>query len=289
MSKKLVRFDWAMKKMLRHKANFDIVEGFLSELLGYNVQIRQILESETNKETEDDKFNRVDILIENADKELIIIEIQSTQEYDYFHRILFGVSKSIAEHMKESNSYAQVKKVISVTIAYFDLGQGKDYVYHGTTQFKGLHLDDVLGLSPKQQKAYDKAQVYEIFPEYWIIKTGKFRNKVKDTLDEWVYFLKNAEIKDSFRAKGLQEASEKLDAMKLSEEERTQYNAYLTHLHRIASRNHNIEIDAQEIIDKTKRDAVLGFHGIGVSPENIAIALQLSLEKVEAILKKYDW
>jgi predicted transposase/invertase (TIGR01784 family) len=130
--------------------------------LGYNVQIRQILESEANKETEDDKFNRVDILIENANQELIIIEIQSTQEYDYFHRILFGVFKSIAEHMKESDSYAQVKKVISVTIAYFDLGQGKDYVYHGTTQFKGLHLKDVLGLSPKQQKAYNKAQVYEI-------------------------------------------------------------------------------------------------------------------------------
>jgi predicted transposase/invertase (TIGR01784 family) len=289
MSKKLVRFDWAMKKMLRHKANFDIVEGFLSELLGYHVQIRQILESEANKETEDDKFNRVDILIENADKELIIIEIQSTQEYDYFHRILFGVSKSIAEHMKESNSYAQVKKVISVTIAYFDLGQGNDYVYHGTTQFKGLHLDDVLGLSPKQQKAYDKAQVYEIFPEYWIIKTGKFRNKIKDTLDEWVYFLKNAEIKDSFRAKGLQEANEKLDSMKLSDEDRKKYNAYLNHLHSIASRNHNIEIDAQEIIDKTKRNAVLKLHTAGVPLETIAGALDLTLEKVEAIIEKYDW
>jgi PD-(D/E)XK nuclease family transposase len=289
MSKKLVRFDWAMKKMLRHKANFDIVEGFLSELLGYNVQIRQMLESEANKETEDDKFNRVDLLIENANGELIIIEIQSTQEYDYFHRILFGVSKSIAEYMKESDSYAQVKKVISVTIAHFDLGQGKDYVYHGITQFKGLHLKDVLGLSPKQQKAYEKSQVYEIFPEYWIIKTGKFRNKVKDTLDEWVYFLKNAEIKDSFRAQGIQEANEKLDAMKLPDEERKKYNVYLNHLHSIASRNHTIEIETQEIIDKTKRDAVLGLHENGVPLETIAKALQLSIEKVKTIIEKYDW
>jgi hypothetical protein len=289
MSKKLIRFDWAMKKILRHKANFDIVEGFLSELLGYNVQIRQILESEANKETEDDKFNRVDILIETAKKELIIIEIQSTQEYDYFHRILFGVSKSIAEHMKESHAYAQVKKVISITIAYFDLGQGDDYVYHGTTQFKGLHGGDVLALSPKQQQAYEKAMVYEIFPEYWIIKTGKFKNRIKDTLDEWVYFLKHAKIKESFKAKGIQEANEKLDAMKLSEEERKKYNAYLNHLHSIASRNHNIEIDAQEIIDKTKRDAVLGLNENGVPLETIAKALQLSVEKVEAIIEKYNW
>ncbi len=44
MSKKLIRFDWAMKKLLRHnrnadRANFDILEGFLSELLRFDVII----------------------------------------------------------------------------------------------------------------------------------------------------------------------------------------------------------------------------------------------------------
>ena len=66
MAKKLIRFDWAMKKMLRHKANFDILEGFLSELLEEDIKIKQILDSESNKETEDDKYNRVDILVENS-------------------------------------------------------------------------------------------------------------------------------------------------------------------------------------------------------------------------------
>jgi len=33
MSKKLIRFDWAMKTLLRDKANFDILEGFLGALL----------------------------------------------------------------------------------------------------------------------------------------------------------------------------------------------------------------------------------------------------------------
>jgi predicted transposase/invertase (TIGR01784 family) len=120
MAKKLVRFDWAMKKMLRHKANFDILEGFLSELLGEEVKIKQVLDSESNKETEDDKSNRVDILVENEKGELVIIEVQNTQEYDYFHRMLFGASKVITEHIKEGSAYAHVKKVISITIAYFD-------------------------------------------------------------------------------------------------------------------------------------------------------------------------
>lgn len=138
MAKKLVRFDWAMKKMLRHKANFDILEGFLSELLGEDIFIKQILDSESNKEKEDDKFNRVDILVENSKGELIIIEVQNSKEYDYFHRILYGTSKAITEHIKEQQAYSYVKKVISITIAYFDLGQGEDYVYHGTTVFRGF-------------------------------------------------------------------------------------------------------------------------------------------------------
>lgn len=292
MAKKLVRFDWAMKKMLRHKANFDILEGFLSELLGEEVKIKQVLDSESNKETEDDKFNRVDILVENEKGELVIIEVQNTQEHDYFHRMLFGASKAITEHIKEGSAYANLKKVISITIAYFDLGQGKDYVYHGTTVFKGIHKGDILGLSDKQIEAYHKTKVHEIYPEYWVIKTGKFSGRIKDKLDEWVYFLKNAEIKPTFSAKGLKEANEKLDAMKLPEKERKAYDKYLRHLMSIASRNHTIEIDAKEIIKKAQEEKeiefVLRLHSKGVNPPEISDLTGLPLERVLQIIENYS-
>ena len=291
MGKKLVRFDWAMKKMLRHKANFDILEGFLSELLSEDVKIKQVLESESNKETEDDKFNRVDILVENQKGELIIIEVQSTQEHDYFHRMLYGASKAIAEHIKEGQAYANVKKVISITIAHFDLGQGKDYIYHGTNVFKGIHKGDILGLSEKQIAVYDKTSVHQIYPEYWVIKTGKFKNRIHDKLDEWVYFLKNAEIKPNFSAKGLKEANEKLDTMRLPEKERKAYDAYLRHMMSVASRNHTIEIESKEIIKKAREDrdieSIIGFYEIGVSQENIAIALKIPIESVKEIIEKH--
>ena len=62
----VIRFDWAMKRLLRQKANFAVLESFLSELLGEKVVIKRMLESEGNKETPDDKFNRVDVLAENS-------------------------------------------------------------------------------------------------------------------------------------------------------------------------------------------------------------------------------
>lgn len=99
-----------MKRLLRHKANFDILEGFLTELLGEEVTIKQILDSESNKETEDDKHNRVDILVENSKNELVIIEVQNSNEYDYFHRMLFGTSKAITEHIKEAQPLVAKRK-----------------------------------------------------------------------------------------------------------------------------------------------------------------------------------
>jgi len=56
MAKNLVRFDWAMKRLLRNKANFGVLEGFLSELLREDIQIDQILESEGNQDEENAKI-----------------------------------------------------------------------------------------------------------------------------------------------------------------------------------------------------------------------------------------
>jgi len=57
--RKLILFDWALKKLLRSKANFGILEGFLSELLRDNIHILEILDSESNKDNARDKYNRV--------------------------------------------------------------------------------------------------------------------------------------------------------------------------------------------------------------------------------------
>ena len=75
-----IRFDWAIKKLLRDKANFVILEGFLTVVLNQKIKILQILESESNQEDENDKFNKVDLLVKNQQGELIIIEVQNNKE-----------------------------------------------------------------------------------------------------------------------------------------------------------------------------------------------------------------
>ena len=189
-----IRFDWAIKKLLRNKANYVVLEGFLSELLAKQIKIQSILESESNRQAEEDKSNRVDILAENDQGELILIEVQNNTEQDYFHRMLYGTAKLITDFLEKGQSYGQVKKVYSVNVVYFSLGQGKDYIYEGKLDFRGRHLEDSLGLSINQQKLFKIQQAYEIFPEYYIIKVNNFNDVAKDTLDVWIYFLKKSRI-----------------------------------------------------------------------------------------------
>jgi predicted transposase/invertase (TIGR01784 family) len=289
---KLIRFDWAMKHLLRDKANYSVLEGFLSVLLREKVTIKQILSSQANKETENDKYNDVDILVENAKGELIIIEVQNTKEYDYFHRILYGTSKIISEYIDEGRAYEDVKKVISITIAYFDLGQGKDYVYHGTNTFIGIHKGDVLTLSDKQKDLYGKQHVSQIYPEYWIIKAGIFdEKKVNNELDEWIYFFKTGEVKDEFTAQGLAEAKEKLNKLKLTPEERKEYEVFVERLRKVASLQKTEMEDVKDLLKEAKLEAkleiVIELWKLNFPIENIAIATKLTIIEVSEIIERH--
>jgi predicted transposase/invertase (TIGR01784 family) len=227
MNHPLIRFDWAMKRLLRQKSNFVILEGFLSVLLKDDIQIEQILESESNQESQEDKFNRVDILAQNTKKELIIIEIQNSKELDYFQRMLYGTTKVTTEYLNLGEPYRKIKKVYSVNIIYFDLGQGKDYVYHGKTEFIGIHEGDKLTLSEKQKQLFDKSEVFQIFPEYYVLKINNFNDVAKDSLDEWVYYLKNNEVPQGAQAKGLKEVQEHLQLYSLNKADQ---GAYYRHI-----------------------------------------------------------
>lgn len=302
MSKKLISFDWAIKRLLRNKANFVVLEGFLSELLFDNIKIEQILESESNQDYDDDKFNRVDILTKNSKNELIIIEIQSTYEIDYFaspvryrsgRRMAYGTSKAISENHKLGDKYLNIKKVISINIVYFDLGQGEDYIYRGKTVFKGLHQNDILGLSEKQKQTFVKQEIADIFPEYYLLKVNQFNDIAKDTLDEWIYFLKNIEVKDTFKAKGLKEANEVLDIMRLSKEDQYGYNRYMDSLGLKASEMFSMQTEAEFKIreDESKRKAIeIAKKAINNEADDdfISKITGLTIEKIQELRTKTD-
>lgn len=106
-------------------------------------------------------------------------------------------------------------------------------------------------------------------------------------------FLQKCRNKKDFSAKGLKEASEKLDEMKLNEKEAKDYKRYLKELRNIASDQHTKMADAQDLIlaekkgeDNKETETILKLSKKGLSNNEIAEWLDISLEKVNQTIRK---
>ena len=284
MPSNYIRFDWAMKRLLRNKANFAVLEGLLTTLLGETILIQKLLESESNQEDEFDKYNRVDMLAENSKGELILIEVQNNNEYAYFQRMLFGASKLVTEYINRGEGYDQVRKVYSVNIVYFSLGCGKDIVYHGKTEFRGIHQGDILELTPFQKQTFKVDSVSQLYPEYYILKVNDFNQVAKSPLEEWIYYLNTGDIPDTATAPGLNEARQRLKLYRMTKEE---LNAYYRHLDNIVILRDNIFTERAEGRAEGEREARIqiarNLKKAGIPVEVIVKSSGLTVDEVKKI------
>lgn len=291
-----IRFDWAIKRLLRQKANFVVLEGFLTVFLGEKITITEILESESNQQTVDDKFNRVDIKALNSKGEIIIVEIQNEREANFLERILYGVAKAITEHISLGERYDRVKKVYSISVLYFDLGKGTDYLYHGRNQFVGVHTRDYLQISSRKKDALVMRYPSDIFPEYILIRVNEFNKVAVSPLEEWMSYLKEGKIRPDTTAPGLREAREKLKYYSMTPAER---NAYDRHLDDIMVQNDVMDTARMEGLAEGlakghteglaegKRlqniENARNLKRLGVPAETVSQATGLTLEEIEAL------
>ena len=287
-----IRFDWAIKRLLRQKANFDVLEGFLTVFIGEPIQIIELLESEGNQDAADDKFNRVDIKAKNSKGEIIIIEVQNTRELYYLERILYGVAKAITEHISLGQSYSEVKKVYSISILYFDIGKGTDYLYHGQTHFIGVHTHDELQVNMKERNAFVTRTPASVFPEYILIRVNEFNSVAVTPLEEWMRYLKEGIINKNTTTPGLSQARETLRYYSMTPQERRSYdehlNAVMIQNDVLSSAKEEGRMEGKmegriegEIHERIKNASNL--KNLGVTPEIIAQATGLTLEEIEKL------
>ena len=233
-----IRFDWAIKRILRDKANKEVLEGLIQVLIKEPVTITEILESENNKDRREDKGNRVDVKAWTEEGEIIIVEVQLTKERDFFKRILFGSFTAINDQIGSGQDYEVIKKVYSVNILYFNFGSGDDYAFHGVTTFRGMTNENaVLEFNNTNERKYmdsERRRIIspdEVFPEYFLLIVDRFNEVAKTPIEEWMAYLKDGAIREDTTTPGLQEARRKLEYMSMSDEERREYRDYMVSVH----------------------------------------------------------
>ena len=235
---KYVRFDWAIKRILRDVANKEVLEGLIQVLIKEPVTITEILESENTKDSLEDKGNRVDVKAKTEKGEIIIVEVQLTKERDFFQRVIFGTATAINGQIGIGQDYRVIKKVYSINILYFNFGSGDDYAFHGVTTFRGMtNKDAELKLNTRSEREYMDSErrrmtaPEEVFPEYFLLIVDRFNEVAKTPIEEWMAYLKDGAIRDDTTTPGLQEARRKLEYMSMTEDERQAYREYMVSVH----------------------------------------------------------
>ncbi len=287
---KLLRFDWALKSLVSNTEYNEILEGFLSALLKEDIQIIDVFDKEKKGESNEDQFlKRLDILVKDKNDNSILIGFQNKYEPDYIESLLYDTSKIIVDNIVLIEGFKKIKKVIMVSIQYFNIGYGTDYLYLGSTEFKGVHRIEPLII---KEKIKDETGVWyknkkNIFPEYYLINISKFRDTVKNDLDEWIYMIKNQKVDPAFKSKNIQKTAKKLNVHSLTEVEKNEYNKFILYLERERSITNNyIDIGQIEIEQTVMEQTETGDERHRIQKQIIASMLNKGMS-VEKNIKNY--
>jgi len=293
--RELIKFDFAVKYLLREKSDYGLLSGFLTELMGRDVVVTGLLGEETNADKHDEKINRVDLKAKIDDGEFVVFEIQFHQESDFFGKVLYGVSKALTEQVKRGAKRYFMRKVYSINVVYGNRVNAKrEYLFHGNfSGFKGVHFEDEPVIPFAQIPNKDAKEHVEIHPEYYIILPDMFDETLRGKFDEWIYVLKKNEVLDEFTAAGMDEARVKLNILNLPKDKLAEYEHYLEAQRSVdsatdAAREDGIEIGEaigfEKGIAENTRKFVQNLHNMGLSTDNIAKAAEISETEVKNIL-----
>ena len=222
-----------MDTLLRKKANFEILEGFLSVLLEDDVSVLEIVEDESRETWSDDgQSNHMDIKVRVGVDEVVLVELQAVREVDDLQRNLLDAAKWLLGQFGVGEARGSFARVISVTLLYCELGCGTDYVYRGTTSFRGLRDGAELSV---------KASPLETF----LIRVDEFERDVRDPLEQWLHFMKRGRIPDEFDAPGMDRARLSMNVFSLKDSDRWDYEHFIKAVRIRKSVKRTIEIDRE--------------------------------------------
>ena len=226
----LISFDYAIKYLLKSKGDYDIIEAFISAILaerGYSpVKIKALIESESIREERELKRSIADLIVEDENGVKYIVEIDKSYTNLFIHKACFNTCRLIVDSISGNEDYNTIKKVFHIDLLYFPFAGMKAPLYHGKTIITEVERDKPLSLHIGDMSG-NIFDVYNVFPEYFIISIPLFNDEISKEIDEWLYVMKHSKISKDFKSTIMQKVSDRLAILKMTDVERKKYNTHI--------------------------------------------------------------
>jgi predicted transposase/invertase (TIGR01784 family) len=230
MRKPLISFDYAIKYLLRNKADYDIVEAFISALLavvGYPpIKIKALLDTESNRESAEHKKSIADLLVQDEQGRNYIIEIERNVRVDFLSKAFFNTSRLAVDTARSGEPYEKIEKIFHINLLYFAPPRLTAPIQYGRHWFKEIPSES--SLVPFEQATNSSFLNYNnIFPEYFVVFIPLFNDLIHQEIDEWLYMLKHSEVKPEFQSSYMSKVVERLSMLQMTDQERNEYMQYV--------------------------------------------------------------
>lgn len=287
----LISFDYAIKYLLRNRANYGILEDFISAVIETGghppVKIKMPLERESNKESSDLKGSIADMAVEDTQGKTYLVEVDRSAAVHFLHKACFNTSRLIVDTIPSAGSYLDIKKIIHISVLYTPPKEFDSYLYHINTV-----VNSIKGATKEQieivYKSHNLCSYAEILPQYFVIAVPLFNDEVATKLDEWVFFIKNQALRQGCHNPMLQEAYKRFSIINMSPEERTEYIKYCASNEKIkdyiiTSRQEGLEEGLEQGKIEGKIEVARNLLKEGMDIETIAMVTDLSMQEIQKL------
>ena len=271
------KVDFVFKKIFGSEDNKSVLISFLNATLKPKEEIVsvELKNTDIEKEYVKDKFSRLDVKATTNKNETINIEIQLKDEHNMIQRTLYYWSKLYEEQIGEGDFYNKLNRTVCINILNFKYL--KNDRFHNVYRLKEIETNEEL------------TDIEEIhFIEIPKLK-GVDLKEEKDMLKVWIEFLRDPESEVirsvEMNNEEIRRAKDKLYKLSQDEKERELYFIREKSIKDEASALYNAEQKGIEKgIQKTKIDMIKKLSIVGMSKEQIAEIVSLSVEEVIEIL-----
>ncbi len=281
-----IKNDIAFRKIFGNENRKEVLISFLNAVLllddDRKIVAVEILTPYQLPTLKGGKVTIVDVKAKDQNDKNYIVEMQVAEVEGFDKRVLYYASKSYSSQIERGDLYEKLNPTFFIGILDFEITQNPDY----------LSRHRIVDLETGENVISDIEFNFIELPKF-----NKTENDLQTIIDQWVYFIKNAEnldvIPDSVVDEGLKNAYEDAAKHNWTKEELDAYDYVLMREQDDRGRTaFAIRKAVEKAVEKATKEASLSaLEGVaksllksGLAIEEVAKHTQLTLDEVKNLL-----